>query len=83
MLDYDLLGEAMDIPPAGREEIRTYVQTLYEGYRAAYGYPGSAAQRMKELWFYLINLFEDGDKYAKKLRRVGNAAEYEHLEAGI
>lgn len=70
-------------PPAGREEIRTYVQTLYQGYRTAYGYPGSAAQRMKELWFYLINLFEDGDQYAKKLRRVGNAAEYEHLEAGI
>ena len=70
-------------PSANREEVRSYVQTLYEGYRAAYGYPGSAAQRMKELWFYLINLFEDGDKYAKKLRRVGNAAEYEHLEAGI
>lgn len=70
-------------PPAGREEIRAYVQTLYEGYRAAYGYPGSAAQRMKELWFYLINLFDDGDAYAKKMRRVGNAAEYEHLEAGI
>lgn len=70
-------------PPANREEICTYVRTLYEGYRTAYGYPGFAAQRMKELWFYLINLFEDGDKYAKKLRRVGNAAEYEHLEAGI
>ncbi|MET0015918.1 tRNA-dihydrouridine synthase [Oscillibacter sp.] len=68
---------------ATREELQTYTQTLYQGYRAAYGYAGTAAQRMKELWFYLINLFDDGEKYAKKMRRVGNAAEYEHLEAGI
>lgn len=81
--DPALLRKFRGGPPAGREELKTYTQTLYQGYREAYGYPGTAAQRMKELWFYLINLFADGEKYAKKMRRVGNAAEYEHLEAGI
>ncbi len=81
--DPALLRKLRGGQPAGREELKTYTQTLYQGYREAYGYPGTAAQRMKELWFYLINLFDDGEKYAKKMRRVGNAAEYEHLEAGI
>lgn len=81
--DPALLRKLRGGAPAGREELQTYTQTLYQGYRTAYGYPGTAAQRMKELWFYLINLFDDGEKYAKKMRRVGNAAEYEHLEAGI
>lgn len=81
--DPALLRKLRGGAPADREELRTYTQTLYQGYRTAYGCPGPAAQRMKELWFYLIHLFDNGEKYAKKMRRVGNAAEYEHLEAGI
>jgi len=81
--DPALLRKLRGGAPATREELELYTQTLYQGYRAAYGYPGTAAQRMKELWFYLINLFDDGEKYARKMRRVGNAAEYEHLETGI
>ena len=38
---------------------------------------------MKELWFYMIHLFDDGEKYAKRMRRVSRPEEYEALEAGI
>ena len=38
---------------------------------------------MKELWFYLIERFDGGEKYAKKMRRVKAPEEYERLEAGI
>ncbi len=69
--------------PADREELRRFTQTLYQGYREAYGHPGGAAQRMKELWFYLIHLFADGERYARKMRRVRSPQEYEELEAGI
>jgi tRNA-dihydrouridine synthase len=81
--DPALLRKLRGGAPAGREELRTYTRTLYQGYRMVYGCSGPAAQRMKELWFYLINLFDSGEKYAKKMRRVTSAAEYEHLEAGI
>lgn len=81
--DPALLRKLRGGAPAGREELQIYTRTLYQGYRTAYGYSGPAAQRMKQLWFYLIHLFDNGEKYAKKMRRVGNAAEYEHLEAGI
>lgn len=67
---------------ATRAELQAFTRQLYQAYREAYG-PGPAAQRMKELWFYLIHLFDDGDKYAKKLRRVARPEEYEVLEAGI
>ena len=32
---------------------------------------------MKELWFYMGSLFEDGEKYLKEIRRAGNRAQYE------
>lgn len=70
-------------PAAGREELQAFTQTLYDGYRSAYGSAGPAAQRMKELWFYLIERFDGGEKYAKKMRRVKAPEEYERLEAGI
>ena len=70
-------------PAAGREELQAFTRTLYDGYRSAYGSAGPAAQRMKELWFYLIERFDGGEKYAKKMRRVKAPEEYERLESGI
>ena len=70
-------------PAATREELRQFTERLYREYQAAYGGRGQAAQRMKELWFYMIHLFDDGEKYAKKMRRVSRPEEYETLEASI
>lgn len=70
-------------PSASREELRRFTRELYLGYRETYGHPGGAAQRMKELWFYLIHLFADGERYARNMRRVRSPREYEELEAGI
>jgi len=70
-------------PPASREELQQFTGELYRGYREAYGHPGGAAQRMKELWFYLIRLFADRERYARNMRRVRSPREYEELEAGI
>ena len=44
---------------------------------------GTAAQRMREVWFYLIHLFDDADRLNKKLRRFKNPGEYEAIEAAI
>ena len=44
---------------------------------------GTAAQRMKEVWFYLIHLFEGGERIDKKMRRSRSPGEYESLEAQI
>ena len=41
--DPALLRKLRGGPPAGREELKTYTQTLYQGYREAYGYPGTVS----------------------------------------
>ena len=68
---------------ATREELQAFMQDLYHSYQAFYGQVGTAAQRMREVWFYLIHLFEDADRLNKKLRRFKNPGEYETIEATI
>jgi len=71
-------------PAATKEELQSFMQDLYRSYQEAYnGQAATAAQRMREVWFYLIHMFEDAEKLNKKLRRFRNPAEYETLEAAI
>ena len=68
---------------ATREELQAFMQDLYHSYQIFYGQVGTAAQRMREVWFYLIHLFEDADRLNKQLRRFKNPGEYETIEAAI
>ena len=57
---------------ATRQELETFTAELYRQYREFYGQPQPAAQRMKEVWFYLIHLFENGDKLDKNCAGPGD-----------
>ncbi len=70
-------------PPATRKELRDFLQELYAEYQRFYGQVGTAAQRMREVWFYLIHLFDDADRLNKKLRRFRSPGEYEAIEDAI
>lgn len=70
-------------PAATKAELQAFMQTLYREYQAYYGQVGTAAQRMREVWFYLIHLFEDAERLNKRLRRFRNPGEYEEIEAAI
>ncbi|MBQ8803572.1 MAG: tRNA-dihydrouridine synthase family protein [Tyzzerella sp.] len=35
--------------------------------------------KMKELWFYMISLFEDAEKHAKKIKKTERLKEYENI----
>ncbi len=61
-------------PPAGRQELRNYHQALYEDYAEAFQNRRAAMLRMKELWFYLIHLFEGGERHMKALRKAPTPA---------
>lgn len=65
------------------EELREFTAALYRAYQDFYGQVGPASQRMKEVWFYLIHLFEGGERYGGRMRRSRGAAEYERIEAEI
>ena len=68
---------------ATKEELQNFLEELYQEYQALYGQVGTAAQRMREVWFYLIHLFEDADRLNKKMRRFKNPGEYEAAQAAI
>lgn len=68
---------------ATREELQAFTQDLYRSYQDFYGQVGTAAQRMREIWFYLIHLFDDADKLNKVMRRFKRPGEYEAAEAAI
>ena len=49
-----------------REELTDFLAALYQGYTDFYqGQVPTAAQRMREVWFYLIHLFDDAEKLNK------------------
>ena len=69
---------------ATKEELQAFLQELYREYQAFYGGQiATAAQRMREVWFYLIHMFDEADKLNKKLRRFRSPGEYETIEAAI
>ena len=70
-------------PATTREELQEFTRDLFGEYQAFYGQVGPAAQRMREVWFYLIHLFEDAERLNKKMRRFKSPGEYETAEAAI
>ena len=67
-----------------REELTEFLAALYQGYTDFYqGQVPTAAQRMREVWFYLIHLFDDAEKLNKQLRRFRTPAEYERIQTEI
>ena len=67
-----------------RKELIDFLAALYQGYTDFYqGQVPTAAQRMREVWFYLIHLFDDAEKLNKQLRRFRTPSEYERIQTEI
>lgn len=81
--DPALLRKLRGGPAASREELQSFTAALYREYQAFYGQVGPASQRMKEVWFYLIHLFDGGERYGGRMRRSRGPAEYERIEREI
>ena len=83
MADPALFRKLRGGPAATREELHSFTAALYWEYQRHYGNAAHAAQRMREVWFYLIHLFEDDNRCNKRMRRFRGPAEYEAAEAAI
>ncbi len=62
---------------ASLDELRTFHDELFESYCKSFQSRRNAMMRMKELWFYLIGLFEDDGKHGKALRKAADDKEFE------
>lgn len=65
------------------ETLRAFHDEIYDGYTRDFGSSRSAMMRMKELWSYMIGLFEGGEDYSKRIKKTTHATEYESLINGI
>ena len=71
-------GTAADV-----ETLQAFHDELYESYCQSFQSRRNAMMRMKELWFYLIGLFEDDGKQGKALRKATDHKEFEEQAAHI
>ena len=81
--DPALIDKAGGGPGADKDRLRAFHDELYQGYCAAFGSSRNAMLRMKEIWFYLMGLFDDDGRYAKRLRKAGDVREYECQVAAV
>ncbi len=63
-------------PRADSRTLEAFHDALLDRYCEAFGDSRIALLRMKEIWFYHINLFENSEKHAKAIRKAKNEAEY-------
>ncbi|RGZ01917.1 tRNA-dihydrouridine synthase [Clostridium sp. AM58-1XD] len=60
-----------------REELKRFHDDIYEGYSSILSGDRNILFRMKELWAYMIPLFEGGEKAGKKIKKAEKRLIYE------
>lgn len=59
-----------------RALLQQFHDRLLETYTGQFGSEANAVMRMKELWFYLIRLFDGGEREGKKILKARKPEEY-------
>ena len=61
------------------QTFKAFHDELVEGYYAYMCEDRNTLFKMKELWFYMADLFADNEKYIKKIRKVQHLSEFETI----
>ena len=64
-------------PPVRREELREFHDRLYETYLRDFASGRNTVFHMKELWSYLIRMFDGGEKLFKQIKKAQDTESYE------
>lgn len=64
-------GEPMD-----KQRLKAFHQTVLDGYREVIPGDKNVLFKMKELWFYMAEIFEDAEKPVKKIKKATRMEEY-------
>lgn len=71
-------GEAV-----AKETLRAFHDLVYQGYQGLLFGEKPVLFKMKELWTYMIHLFEDPPKYGKKIKKAEHFDRYEEAVAAL
>lgn len=76
-----LIGEIKNNKVADKASLKAFHDSVYTGYKGILSGDKNVLFKMKEFWFYMIHMFAESDKYAKKIRKANKANEYEAVVA--
>lgn len=71
-----LRGEALPTEPERRASLQDFHEQLIAEYGAVLSSDRDLLYKMKELWFYLLDSFEDSEKARKQIRKCEKLSEY-------
>ena len=74
-----LIGEIKNNKVADKDSLKAFHDAVYTGYKVILSGDKNVLFKMKEFWFYMIHMFAESDKYAKKIRKANKANEYESV----
>lgn len=63
--------------------MKDFHDRIYEDYRNVLYGERNVLFKMKELWFYMITIFAENDKYAKKIKKAQRLSDYEEAVARL
>lgn len=78
-----LIREIKNDDKLDKQKIREFHDAVYKGYQQILSGDKNVLFKMKEVWFYMINLFAESDKYGKKIRKTDKLQEYESIVSRI
>lgn len=65
-----LMGEIKDGTFLDKKILKDFHDEIFNNYRELFNEDKNAIFRMKELWGYMIHIFSDNKKYAKKIKKA-------------
>ena len=65
-------------PARDKDRLQSFLTDICDRYLAEMsGGERNTLYKLKEIWVYLGSLFDDADKYVKKIKKANRLAEYE------
>ena len=71
-----LLGQIINGTLPNKEELKRFHDKIYEGYEETISGEKNLLFKMKEIWFYMGNLFVDSQKAMKQIKKATKVIQY-------
>ncbi len=71
-----LIGAIKENTSLDKETLQAFHDTIYVGYEKIMSGERDVLFKMKELWFYMIHMFTNHEKYAKKIKKAQKGTDY-------
>lgn len=78
-----LIGEIKNNTMLDKKLLKDFHDTIYEDYKKDLSGDRNVLFKMKEMWFYMSQIFSNNEKYAKKIRKSERLADYDIAVASL